>query len=124
MDSFLNIQNDWFYKKYFKNLKKRYFTFKIALNFFLQNGAENIVETGCIRQKNDWGAGNSTYVLGDFCKKYNKQLYTVDNDFDHLELARRETIEFKDSITYELSDSIEYLKNFQHTIGFLYLDSL
>ena len=124
MNDFLNIQNDWFHKKYFKKLKKRYFTFKIALNFFLQYDWGAIVETGCIRQKDDWGAGNSTYILGDFCKRHGKHLYTVDNNQEHLDLARRETSEFGPYIIYELDDSVEYLKNFDSKIGFLYLDSL
>jgi len=122
MNDFLEINDDWFYKKYHSKLEKRYWTFKIALNLFLQRGGEVIIETGCVREKDDWGAGNSTVIFGEFCKKYNKHLITVDNDFDHLEVARRETVAFKDFITYELDDSLEYL--YQTRIDLLYLDSL
>ena len=124
MNDFLEINSDWFHKKYFKNLQKRYWTFKIALNLFLQRGGEVIVETGTLRQKDDWGAGNSTTIFGDFCIAFKKYLYTVDNNQLNLEVSRRETIEFKDFITYELADSIEFLKHFEPPIDLLYLDSL
>jgi len=124
MENFLEINNNWFYKKYFENLKKRYWTFKIALNLFLQRGGEIIVETGTQRQKDDWGGGCSTTIFGDFCKKYGKHLHTVDNNQLNLGIAREETDEFKDFITYELSDSVDFLKHFDPPIDLLYLDSL
>jgi hypothetical protein len=124
MHEFLEINNNWFYEKYFTNLKKRYFTFKVALNVFLQRDGEIIVETGTQRAKDDWGGGCSTTIFGDFCKYYSKYLYTVDNNAGNLEVSRRETIAFKDFITYELSDSVEYLKRFDSKIDLLYLDSL
>lgn len=124
MQDFLNINKDWFFKRYFKNLNKRYWTFKIALNIFLQRGGEIIVETGSQRAPEDWGGGCSTTIFGDFCKKFDKHLYTIDNDLKTIEFVRQETIEFKSNITYELSDSVEWLKKFSDLIDLLYLDSL
>ena len=80
MIDFLYIHKNWFYKKYFLKLQKRYFTFHIALNCFLQIGGKTIIETGCVRNKNDWGAGNSTVVFGDFCKRY--KYYTQESNIN------------------------------------------
>lgn len=124
MQDFIEINNNWFHKKYFQNLDKRYWTFKIALNLFLQRGGQIILETGTIRQKDDWGAGNSTVIFGDFCKEYKKHLYTVDNNRDNLAISQRETLEFRLHISYELSDSLDYLERFDDKIDLLYLDSL
>jgi len=124
MIDFLYIHKNWFYKKYFLKLQKRYFTFHIALNCFLQIGGKTIIETGCVRNKNDWGAGNSTVVFGDFCKRYNKKLITVDNNIDNIVTARGLTLEYEKFIEYVHSDSIEFLDQYKKPIDFLYLDSL
>lgn len=124
MHKFLEIWDDWFYEKYHKKLKKRYWTFKIALGLFLQRDGKTIIETGCVRQKNDWGAGNSTIVFADFCKHYKKQLITVDNDFDKLSFAIRATVEFRDFVQAVHNDSVTFLKDYDKPIDFLYLDSL
>ena len=124
MQDFLEINNNWFYKKYHSKLQKRYWTFQIALSLFLQRAGEIIIETGCVREKDDWGAGNSTVIFGDFCKKYNRNLITVDNNLTNLNVAREETREFEDLITYELDDSLEFLRKYDSKIDLLFLDSL
>lgn len=116
--------NNWFQEKYSKNLDNRYPTFKTALNLFLQNNGNNIIETGTIRMMNDWGAGCSTYIFGDFCQKYGKNLYTVDNDPRNIYLSQGFTYEFREHIKYILEDSIQFLEKFEHQIDLLYLDSL
>ena len=124
MHSFLEITKDWFFEKYFTKLQKRFWTFKIALNLFLQRDSKIVVETGTQRGKDDWDGGCSTTIFGDFCKKYDKHLYTIDNNVANLEISRRDTNEFATNITYELNDSIRALKNFDSKIDLLYLDSL
>ncbi|HUV42305.1 MAG TPA: class I SAM-dependent methyltransferase [Patescibacteria group bacterium] len=123
MENFLDFNKDWFFKKYHKKAIKRYWTWKAALNLFLQRGGKNIVETGTIRQKNDWGGGMSTLILGDFCKKYNKHLWTVDIEPEAIEVAKQVTKRFAGDINYFVSDSIEFLTKFNFPIDLLYLDS-
>ena len=124
MNNFIDIQRDYFFIKYFKKLDKRFWSFKIALNLFLQRNGQIILETGCIREKDDWGAGNSTMIFGEFCKKFDKQLITVDNDPEHLEFCEEETKDFRDHISYELSHSVDYIENLDMPIDLLFLDSL
>lgn len=123
-DLFLEVWDNWFYKKYFKKLKVRFFSFKVALNLLLQRGGKHIVETGSVRKKNDWGSGMSTLIFGDFCKRYNKYLWTVDIDPKAIKVAREVTKRFDKHITYAVDDSIDYLTGFGEKIDFLYLDSL
>lgn len=123
---FLFIENDWLHKKYsyLEFVKStRYLTFKSALNIFLQNNGETIVETGTQRMHNDPG-GCSTLLFGAFCAKYDKHLYTVDINPKHIQISKRETREFKDHITYVLMDSVRFLRRFDKPIDLLYLDSL
>lgn len=121
---FINV-NSWFERKYKDSLKDRYWTFKIALNIFKQRNGENILETGTTRQENDWGGGCSTLIFGNFLKYYNiGRLYTVDISPANMEVSINFTSEYKDYIEYTVADSIEYLKNFDKRIDFLYLDSL
>jgi len=124
MEDFLFLDKDWFYKKYADKSKERFWTFKIALNLFLQRQGSIIVETGCLRQKDDWGAGQSTLLFGEFCHRYGKKLYTVDNNAEHLLVAKEVTEPFKENIEYILGDSHLFLENFNKKIDLLYLDSL
>jgi len=124
LHEFVEINKNWFYHKYHDKLKKRFWTFAVALGLFIQRGGDVIVETGCIREKDDWGAGNSTFVFGEVCKKYGPDLITVDNDGEHLAFAKKETQKFKSNITYEKSDSVKFLEDYDDWIDLLYLDSL
>lgn len=117
--------NNWFQEKYAqKGEPGKFPTFKAALNLFMQNEGEIIVETGCIRMKDDWGAGYSTYLFGDFCRRYNKRLFTCDINTKNLATCMEITEEFRDNITYIYHDSIDFLKNFKGKIDLLYLDSM
>lgn len=124
---FLFIENDWLYKQ-FQHIESvgsmiKYVTIKVALNILLQTGGQLIVETGTQRMKDDPG-GSSTTIFGAFCKRYGKRLITVDNNAKNLEVSKECTMEFKDHITYVLSDSVEFLQRFSEPIDLLYLDSL
>lgn len=123
MEDFLAQTDDWFYKKYSLKLADRYWSFKVALNLFLQFDGDNIVETGCVREEDDWGAGMSTYVFGDFCTRYGKTLWSVDNSVNALGKAQKICEDFVDNILFTLRDSVEYLRDFKKPIDLLYLDS-
>ena len=125
-EEFIFAENDWMFKA-FNRLEfvrsQKYFTLKAALNLFLQNNGRIIVETGTQRVIDDPGGG-STVLFGAFCKRYEKQLITVDNDPIHMETSKEATKQYKDHVTYVLMDSIEFLKGYNKYIDLLYLDSL
>lgn len=112
----------------------RYVGFWIALNWFMQHGGREIVETGCVRQDDDFeGAGGSTYIFGRVAKDAGETLEglhhglhahftTIDNDPAHLETARRICEGLP--VNYLLGDSAETLRGLQNNIDLLYLDSL
>jgi len=118
--------NNWWSEKYKFKLGEgvRYPSFKIALNLFLQRNGINMVETGTTRMKDDWGAGMSTVVLGDFAKHYDKHLWTVDISGANIDLCREMTAEFEEVISYNIMDSISFLTIFPEKIDLLYLDSM
>ena len=118
---FLYVRKGAFHKKY-APLDGRYSTMRAAINLFLQRGGKTIVETGCQRQKNDWGAGNSTQIFCEILKNYGGHLYTVDISQDNLNLAK--SINEEHGVAnFTCMDSVEYLKQFTKTIDLLYLDS-
>lgn len=125
-EEFIFFDKDWLRKRYnyldFVRSPK-YFTFKAALNLFLQNNGETIVETGTQRVKDDPGGGSTT-LFGAFCKRYNKKLFTVDNNPLNMKVSMDVTKEFKDYITYVVKDSVKFLSEFNQKIDLLYLDSL
>src|SRR3990167_8669271 len=108
MSDFMFI-DDWFYEKYFKGLQqgKRFWTMFLALNLFLQYQGQTIIETGSTRLKH-----------------YGGKLITVDNDFSVVETSKEITKDYAENIRYEVSDSIEFLRNWEEAkIDLLYLDS-
>ena len=115
-------------QKYFEGLNKggRALTMFKALQLYLDKKTTPgiIVESGCVRMREDWGAGMSTLVFGDVCKAYNHHLFTVDNNPDALYVCREVTKEFEVFITYVENDSVDFLKSFNQRIDFLYLDSM
>lgn len=112
-----------FEKRYFDPSGLRYWGFKVALNLFIQRGGRTILETGCARQVDDWGAGMSTVIFGYVVKKFGLNLHTVDNNPEALKIAKELTTEYKDFISYNEKDSIDFLKNVNFTVNLLYLDS-
>ena len=126
LGDFIFFDRDWLYE-HFQGLEfvrsPKYFTFKAALNLFLQNNGQIIVETGTQRLKDDPGGGSTT-LFGAFCKRYGKKLFTVDINPLNLKVSIDCTREFKDYITYVLKDSVKFLSEFDQKIDLLYLDSL
>lgn len=123
MNDFLFVHN-WFENKYKTKSSGRYHSFKIALNLFQQLGGKTIIETGTTRLTDDWGAGMSTVIFADYCQRYGGHITTVDIDEYNLNMCKEITQEYRDVITYVLSDSHKYLKEYKGIIDLLYLDSL
>ena len=100
-------------------------TMRRALELFTDRSGQVIVETGCTHREDDWtGAGMSTVVFGEYLSRHGGHLWTVDNDQTHLATARDLTESYRAVITYELGDSVEFLRDFVSPIDLLYLDSL
>lgn len=115
--------NKWL-NKYERSMSTRYPTFKIAFDLLYQLPSHNIVETGCIRQRDDWGAGCSTMLFGEFCQLYGGNLISVDLVPMHLDIAKNITIEYSQFIDYIESDSVSFFRNYLGKIDLLYLDSM
>lgn len=118
--------NEWLEEKYKEGLtiSRRYESMKKALDLLSQHKGNIIVETGTIRLPDDWGAGMSTLIFGDYAQRNHNRLITVDNNYHAIEVCKKVTSEFADSITYVVNDSLEFLKGFNQTIDLLYLDSM
>jgi hypothetical protein len=83
-----------------------------------------IVETGCIRQEEDFeGAGFSTLLLGMFAASRNGELISIDHDPEHCGFARRTASCLGEAVEVIESDSVDWLSRNQRTIDVLYLDS-
>lgn len=105
-------------------------TMRLALSLLAEREGTTIVETGCVRQADDWaGAGMSTLIFGEWAAEHGAHLWTVDNDAAHLALAADLTYSWEPWITYHLGDSIAFLQGTPSHLGprrinLLYLDSL
>ncbi len=119
------FDKNWWSEKYASKLDARFITFKTALNIFLQRNGKLILETGCLRLPDDYGAGQSTLIFADFCSRYKKKLISVDNDAEHLNTAKEVVKPFSNSVEFFLEDSLTFFRNYQgEKIDLLYLDSL
>ncbi len=84
-----------------------------------------IVETGCVRSREDWSAGYSTYVWGAYLDGLGSgHLDTVDLDAAHLSTAREICQPWSSRVSYHESDSTTWLAARSEPIDLLYLDSL
>ena len=115
---------NWFYQAYYGHNIQRYWGFKVALNLLLQRNGTNIVETGTVRQKDDWGAGYSTVMFADYCQHYDAHITTVDVDGGAMAICKEVTEPYKAHVDYVVDDSLNFLKNYDKPIDLLYLDSL
>lgn len=127
MKDFLFI-NNWFDQKYKVKSDGRYPTFKLALNLLLQTAMKygsgmNILETGTTRMVDDFGAGYSTVLFGDFVSHYGGHVWTVDIEPRNMDVCRVVTLPYQDKISYVVDDSHHYLSDFKDRINLLYLDS-
>ena len=119
----------WFDRAYASRLGRRYATFRAAFASLLERDARpTIVETGCVREKNDYSAGYSTVLLGELLRRTGGRLFTVDLSAKNIALCRRLTRRYAGLIEYSVGDSVEFLRAWvlAHpgaAIDLLYLDS-
>jgi predicted O-methyltransferase YrrM len=103
----------------------RYKTFVDALNLICTRKASIIVETGTSRH-GLWACGTdgcSTAIFGEWAKVNKGTFYSVDINEQYLQNAARALGETAFFVHFVHSDSLEFLKNFNQPIDFLYLDS-
>lgn len=104
----------------------RYKSFTMALELMKSRNVKTIVETGTSNGgiKNCQGAGCSTMIFAHWASENDALVYTVDIRAETLKGAEQDVGSTKDYVRFNLSDSVEFLRNFNQTIDFLYLDSL
>lgn len=118
--------HEWFNSTFGRNPGKRAVTWRTSLGIFLQKGGSTIVETGCQRFPEDWGAGCSTRILSSFLKQFRcGRLHSVDNSQANINTARSVVTQdgSYDYVDFHLADSVQFLLLFNGSIDFLYLDS-
>ena len=123
-------RDDWldnWFKEQYKQLDGRYGTMKAALEFIRDMQSPLILETGCQRQANDWGAGMSSMVFCDFLKRSENggTLISVDVNPMIVDFCKTATKEWETFRTIVCSDSVKYLEVLPSStiINLLYLDS-
>ena len=127
-------KKNWLYTKYAVcpdgGMNHRYYTFQLALNLLIQRHPANpvILETGCQRMADDFGAGMSTSVWGEHIKQVGGgDLVLVDNDEAHLKIGvgfAETAIEGIGALKPYLSDSVAFLREWEGPrLDLLYLDS-
>lgn len=109
------------------NFRRRRKTFSKVLKLLNQRNAKVIIETGTSRKglkgtKND-GAG--TIVFGKWAKENNAILHSVDISEKSIEGSKQEVITqgLTDVVKLYCMDSLEFLKQFNDPVDFIYLDS-
>lgn len=115
--------SEWI-EQYKTQSDSRFPTFKKAFELLNERNGEVIVETGCIRQKDDWGAGMSTFLFGEYAKLFGAKVWTDDISQVNIDCCKEVTKDFTNEITYVVDDSLRFLRNFNQMIDLLYLDSM
>tara|TARA_B100000287_G_C20511224_1_gene733109 strand:- start:158 stop:721 length:564 start_codon:yes stop_codon:yes gene_type:complete len=119
--------------KYYNNPKNiRFESFKFALNEANKRDHKILVETGVARGKvkfffinrTNWLDGMSTLIFSDYARFSGGFLYACDIEKRNIDNARKFTIKNSSFIEFIQDDSLNFLKNFDKKIDFLYLDSL
>ena len=103
---------------------KRYGTFAIALELLSERNASIIVETGTARDglSNCIGDGCSTIIFAEWAKENKASVYSIDISETNIKAAASALGEVP-HVHLVCSDSVAFLKSFNHPIDFLYLDS-
>jgi len=109
------------------DFRKRRITFSKALELLTKTNSKIIIETGTSRHglNGARSQGAATIVFGKWAQKNNAILHSVDISEESVKVAQNEvnTLQLNKTVTIHLSDSIEFLKKFDHPVDFLYLDS-
>jgi hypothetical protein len=119
---------DTWFQELYKELDGRYPSMKMALELMQDNVGDRdatIVETGCMRLANDWGAGQSTLVFCDYLNRYGGNLTSVDINMNNVKFCEKATEQYAHLRTMVCEDSVKYLENHpkDNKIDLLYLDS-
>lgn len=125
IQAFIGYQS-WFAREYQVKLGTRYPTMKAALNLYMQRRHTSIVETGCVRLANDFGAGMSTVLFGEVAAKHGGFVETCDISPENMATCRRLTEPYAIHISYHVQDSVAFLEGWNNSPkchGLLYLDS-
>jgi predicted O-methyltransferase YrrM len=109
------------------DFRKRRITFKRTLELLDLINAKVIIETGTSRHglNGARSQGAATIVFGKWAQKNNAILHSVDISEESVKVAQNEVEAhaLNSNVKIHLSDSIEFLKKFEHPVDFLYLDS-
>lgn len=109
---------------YKKQLDSRYPSMRLALDLLEKRNGRTIVETGCIRLENDWGAGLSTLFWGEYASTHGGSVLTIDINKANLEVCQKVTEKYADYIQYIQGDGALMLSGLKDKIvDLLYLDS-
>lgn len=129
LESLFTTNQCIFDRKYKYGLQQgmRHHTMKAALTLMFARNGNIIVETGCQRLEDDWGAGCSTKVFAEVVKTFNAlqdttqaRFFSIDNNPTSIKFAT--TLAGLDT-EFICSDSVEALQKFDIPIDLLYLDS-
>lgn len=103
----------------------RHLSFDLVLRRLACRQRPVILETGTIRQAEDWaGAGYSTYLWGAYAAARQGTVHSIDVDAGHVEFARAWTRDFG-CVEVHHADSVEWLRQYDGPpVDVLYLDSL
>lgn len=117
MSEYLNILN---------NTGKRKESFTMMIEHI--KGKENplIVETGCVRMNNDYGAGMSTVLFDKYVGEFGGEFHSVDITPENVALAK--VLAKSPHTNIHCNDSVAFLNSFykitDRKIDLLYLDSM
>ena len=121
-----------FLKNYDNPKNIRFKSFEFALQEANRRNHKILVETGVARgkikfiffRKINWLDGMSTLLFSDYANFINGHVYSCDIDEKNINNAKKFTRKNSNFITFIRDDSLNFLKNFEKKIDFLYLDSL
>ena len=122
-----------FLKNYNHEKNIRFSSFKFALIEAQKRNLKNFVETGVARgkvkffffTKINWKDGMSTMIFSDYVKFMKGYLTSCDIEKKNIENAKKFiNTKNKDFVKFVVDDSLNFLKNYEKEIDFLYLDSL
>ena len=109
------------------DFRKRRDTFKLSLKLLQQIQAKTIVETGTSREGLQGAKSNgaATIVFGKWAKENGAFLHSVDISEESVTNAQKEVDrqQLQNVVKIHHSDSLEFLKKFDQSVDFLYLDS-
>ncbi len=104
---------------------KRFVTMNYVLQLMNQRKVRTIVETGTARngECNCRGDGCSSPIWGQWANRNKALVYSVDIDPQAINCSSAACTSYSKRMKFAMSDSVEFLENFNKPIDFLYLDS-